>query len=373
MPAEVVTPLVPGRALRIVANGSVDSTGPDGRPGCRGGFSSEYAIAAITVRCEALVGVFLGDTLRAMPPSLDFMGATRDLVRLEPLLQQPFLVGSGFTDGGQMKQFVIPAGATRLYLSAAADPASAGSFLATVSPESAATPELPRSGVARAAGFAAATLSAGSIASLFGSQFAAESTGATSVPLPSQLGQTRVWFNLRPAPLYFVSPGQVNAQVPWELAGQTNVQVVVTRNGAASLPVIANLAPAAPGIFLIRENAGVVVNASTGRLVDRQTSVRRGEALVIYASGLGAVAASSATGVPASSTELEPTREPVAALVSTNGQASELQMLFAGSAPGFIGVNQVNAIVPLSVPPGLAALRLRTRGVDSNEVLIAIE
>jgi uncharacterized protein (TIGR03437 family) len=372
-PAQVVTPLVAGQALRIVANGSVDSGGPDGRPSCNDSLIAEYSVSRIDARCGSLVGVFLADTTRTQPPALDFRGALRNSVRLEPLIQQPFLVGSGFTDSGEMKQFVVPQGATRLYLSALSLDTSVGFYTATVSPEGATMPVISSNGVVRAAGFGAGTLTAGSIASLFGTSFSGTTVSATSVPLPRILEQTRVYFGLRSAPLYFTSAGQVNAQIPWEFSQDPTVQVTVVRNGAASLPVPVALGAASPGIFLVRENAGVVVNASTGLLVDSANGVRQGEAIVIYASGLGAVNANVQSGVPSSSTELEPTRFLVDVLLSSGGQTVMAQTLFAGSAPGFIGVNQVNAMVPRDVATGVARMKLRVAGVESNEVAVLIQ
>src|SRR5207249_1191347 len=87
----------------------------------------------------ALVGVFLGpgQPVAPRPPRLDFSGAAKDIVRIEPLLNQSFYIGSGKTSQGQTKQFVIPDGATRLLL-AAFDMAGAtndnsGSFLVNLS------------------------------------------------------------------------------------------------------------------------------------------------------------------------------------------------------------------------------------------------
>jgi uncharacterized protein (TIGR03437 family) len=372
-PAVVSTPLAGGQVLRIVATGNVEGTGPDGAEGCTDRFSAEFGIARVDTRCRALVGVFLADTARSQPPNLNYTGATRNTVRVEPLLQQPFLIGSGYTDGGEMKQFVVPAGATRFYMAAVGRSTLDGYFTATVSPVGSTTPVVERTGVLRAAGFGGGAVTAGSIASIFGSSFAAATETAGSVPLPVRIGQTRVYLNLWPAPLYFTSSGQVNAQIPWELAGETSAQLVVVRNGAASLPVPVDLAPASPGIFLIRENTGVVVNAVTGQLVDAQTAVRTGDTLVIYASGLGAVTGAAETGVPASSTELEPTRQPVEATLTVGGRSTRMTVLFAGSAPGFIGVNQVNAVVPDTGVAGVGVLKLQTRGAESNGVSIAVE
>ena len=366
-PAQAVLPLTGGQVLRIVATGTVETEGPEGRTGCTDSFTAEFSIARVDTRCRALVGVFLADTSRAQPPNLNFTGATRNTVRVEPLIQQPFLVGSGYTDGGEMKQFVVPAGATRLYFASMGSPTTAGFFTVTVSPQGGATPVLERTGVVRAAGFQGGPVAAGGIAAAFGSAFADATESAASVPLPRQIGQTRVYVNLRPAPLYFTSSGQINFQVPWEMAGETGAQIVVVRNGAASLPVPLELGAASPGIFLVSDGVGVVVNGATNQLITAAAPARTGDTLVIYASGLGPVAAETVSGEPASSTTLEPTQAPVQATLG--GVA--LQVVFAGSAPGFIGVNQVNAVIPAEARTG--RLKLSTRGVDSNEVQVVVQ
>ncbi len=115
------------------------------------------------------------------------------------------------------------------------------------------------------------------------------------------------------------------------------------------------------------------MNAANGQLVDQQTPVNVGGTLVIYASGLGPVVGDVGTGLPASSSALEPTQQAVLATLTVGGQIVQLPVAFAGSAPGFIGVNQVNVVIPDSTPAGVGTLRLQTRGVDSNEVLIAVQ
>jgi uncharacterized protein (TIGR03437 family) len=101
--------------------------------------------------------------------------------------------------------------------------------------------------------------------------------------------------------------------------------------------------------------------------------VKKLEAVVIYASGLGPVEGTVITGSPASSSVLEPAKLPVECILAAGGREYLAQVLFAGSAPGFIGVNQLNVVIPDTVPAGIARLKLRAGGVDSNEVLIAIE
>lgn len=76
-------------------------------------------LSALKAPGGSLVGVFLEDSLPSLslwPPDLDFSGGLRDLVVLQPLLQQSFYVGNGRTSAGQVKSYVVPAGATRLFL-----------------------------------------------------------------------------------------------------------------------------------------------------------------------------------------------------------------------------------------------------------------
>lgn len=91
--------------------------------------------------------------------------------------------------------------------------------------------------------------------------------------------------------MYSVSPTQINAQVPWEIAG-INVNIQIEVNGVRSKTVTANLSPAAPGVFTMAQTgsgAGVVVHASDGALVTSANPAVPGEHLIIYCTGLGPV------------------------------------------------------------------------------------
>ena len=83
--------------------------------------------------------------------------------------------------------------------------------------------------------------------------------------------------------------------------------------------------------------------------------------MVIFATGLGAVTQSG---------QLMRTNAPVTVLL--NG--SELATSFAGVAPGWIGLYQVNVTIPAGTPPGLALpLTLKVGGQQSNSVLVALQ
>jgi hypothetical protein len=95
----------------------------DGRPGVFTGKSggAENGIASTTTQISSLIGVFLDDTqpsLSPTPAGLDFSGpGGLDFLTLSPLLKQPFFIGNGLTSSSSaVQEFVIPAGATRLFL-----------------------------------------------------------------------------------------------------------------------------------------------------------------------------------------------------------------------------------------------------------------
>jgi len=121
--------LVAGSMLTFSASGSVrqESTqpfdGPDGRcesAGCSDtSYGSEHGISGGDAPVMSLVGVFLGPDqpdLSPAPEGLDFLNVGRDFTSLSPLLKQVFPIGDGLTTAGSVQQFVVPDGATRLYL-----------------------------------------------------------------------------------------------------------------------------------------------------------------------------------------------------------------------------------------------------------------
>jgi len=82
---------------------------------------AEHGIANVVAPIDSLMGVFLGPDepdLTAAPGALDFStAALRNLLTISPLLKQPFFIGDGLrNDGVTPQNFIVPAGATRLYL-----------------------------------------------------------------------------------------------------------------------------------------------------------------------------------------------------------------------------------------------------------------
>jgi uncharacterized protein (TIGR03437 family) len=325
---------------------------------------------------NALVGVFLAPTIdtRNSPATLNFSGAARDLTRVEPLLQQVFYVGNGLTSTGAARQIVVPAGATRLYLGYLDGnlTTNAGSFVVGVSTGASDSPQITSAGIVSAAGFGPAPLSGGALASIFGTNLGT-ANNATTVPLPTALGDTQVYFNTTPAPLFFVSGSQINAQIPYELRNEKRLLVTVTRGNNAGVPAPLDLTEFAPGIFTTTDGP-IISDLTAGRLVTRDQPVRRGDTIVMYATGLGPVLYDAASGTAAADDRLSSALLPIQLVLASSG-ANRVAFSpgFAGLAPGLIGVFQLNATIPADAPTGSVQLSIQSAAGRSPDVTIAIQ
>lgn len=199
----------------------------------------------------------------------------------------------------------------------------------------------------------------GALVSLYGSRLASDTAGNTTLPVATSLAGATVTVNGIPAPLFFVSPGQINFQFPFEISASSAVVTVTTAEGSTS--VLVQVAPAAPGIF-----AGSIAHAGN-RPVDAANPATPGEIITFFATGLGATTPAVATGAPAPS--VTPALASLPVTVTIGGTQSVV--LFAGLAPGFAGLCQVNLTVPFGVS-GDVPVVLSAGGRSSNTVTIAV-
>ena len=241
-------------------------------------------------------------------------------------------------------------------------------------------PALFAGGVVNGASFAPGeALSPGSIVALFGRNLAQGKNDATQLPLETTLGGATLNIGGVEAPLFFSSGGQINAQIPFELAAASRPHVVVRtgRDGsgpeAITVPETITLAAARPGIFTTNQQGtgqGAILDVQ-GRLVDTTSPAVAGEVVQVFCTGLGATEPRVTSGKPA------PAAEPLARVVvpveaQVGGQPATVH--FAGLAPGFVGLYQVNVEIPADVKPGEAVpLLLLQNGVPSNTVTIAVQ
>jgi uncharacterized protein (TIGR03437 family) len=241
------------------------------------------------------------------------------------------------------------------------------------------TPVVPAGGVGNAAGVASSTAVApGSLVSIYGSNLANDLTQSTSIPLSTSLDNASVTFNNIQAPLLFVFSGQINAQVPYELANATSASVVVTNNKVSSAPVTVQLAQAVPGIFALAGNQAVAYGNSDGAFAaatgaipganSHPAKIGDPTSLVILATGLGPVNPPIPTGgiPPAGGYSSTPTM-PTVTVGGVNAQ-----VIFSGIV-GFVGVYQINIVIQPGTPTGNAVpIQITMNGVKSNAPTIAV-
>jgi uncharacterized protein (TIGR03437 family) len=241
-------------------------------------------------------------------------------------------------------------------------------------------PQINAGGVVNDASYTAPVVP-GSIAAVFGNFFLATGSADTDLPLATSLqnlsfefGGIQGFGSIGVAPLFYVSGGQANIQVPWEVGGQAAITLVAVLNDAGSASQTVNVAAFAPAIFTTNAQGsgpGAILDSSY-RLVDSSNPATAGATtILIYCTGLGAVSANQpATGAPASSTELAPTS--TLATATIGGLPADVS--FSGLAPGFVGLYQVNALVPAGVAAGSAVpVAISIGGATSNTVTIVVQ
>jgi uncharacterized protein (TIGR03437 family) len=239
-------------------------------------------------------------------------------------------------------------------------------------------PRVNAGGVVSGASFQNA-LAGGALVSLFGSSLAGSgvSSRAERFPLPSTLQGTTVRVNNTPAPLLFVSPTQINFQMPWQAAEGPASLTVTTPSGASAARSV-TIGAVAPDIFTLNTaGQGAILLAASGEPAAPAGSLpgrgsrpaRRGEVVSIFCTGLGAVANPPQNGDPASAA----VPSPVTRLVQVRIGGVLADASFAGLAPGFVALYQVNVRIPDGVAPGNTVPLQLVTGAVSNTVTMAVE
>ncbi len=234
-------------------------------------------------------------------------------------------------------------------------------------------PAVDPGGIVNAASFTFGSLSVapGSLISIFGTQLANESAWALSLPLPISLGGVRVQMDGNDAPLLFVSPRQINAQVPLEVSGRSLATVTILLNGVTSSSAAVLLAPTAPGIFTVSQGGqgrGVVLHAADFSPVTVERPARAGEVLAVFATGLGATNPSVESGSPPSSSTPPVVRiQPLATLGGISAVVRSAVL-----APTFVGLYRIDLEVPAGLAAGPQPLVITSNSAVSNSVTVEI-
>lgn len=227
-------------------------------------------------------------------------------------------------------------------------------------------------------------LAQGAIVALFGEQLTTgEPSVASSLPLSTELGGTRVLINDQPTPVYYVSYNQINFQIPYN-APTGDVVIRVERGGQRGNPISARVVNGAAR--LLRLGIGdyaIAVNQDQSFPIPAMPNVnarpaRRGETLVFYAIGLGPTVPVTESGAASPSSPLAVAPGTWRVVFGQTGPFAvgsvETTPMFAGLTPGFVGLYQVNVTIPADAPTGTAVpVTLAGDTGLSNRVTIAIE
>ncbi|HLK50705.1 MAG TPA: hypothetical protein VKT49_21340 [Bryobacteraceae bacterium] len=237
-------------------------------------------------------------------------------------------------------------------------------------------------------------VASGGLISIFGQNFAPAGTARAVAAadlqdgaLPANLACTCVALNQHLAPMIFVSPGQINVQAPMLPAGTVSAVIIANCGAAAqaaSSPQTIPVRSAAPEFFYLTHTAGgpnpvAAINAITGAIVGPAGALpgtivapaRPGDYVSLYLTGLGLTDPAFPPGLLAN--QAAPLAQPVS--ISLNGMPLPTgALLYAGAAPGFAGLSQVNIRIPAGAPAGNLSIALSTNGTTTPpDAYLAIE
>jgi uncharacterized protein (TIGR03437 family) len=218
-------------------------------------------------------------------------------------------------------------------------------------------------------------ISPGEFIAIYGSGLSSQTTTATP-PYPGMLGNVSVSIGGLPAPVYLVSPGQINCLVPYAIdTTKSSAAIVVTNNSVASNSVSVPVSATSPGIFsddLSGTGNGAIVHLN-GMLVNPANPATRGETLSIYLTGLGALTAPVTDGAAPN----PPAADGVTAqvIVYVNGiPVTGKNLPYAGINPVYPGLYQINFVVPTTLTvSGELPIAIQTADSFTDQINLSVQ
>jgi uncharacterized protein (TIGR03437 family) len=210
----------------------------------------------------------------------------------------------------------------------------------------------------------------GGLISVYGEQMAPVNLATSEIPLPTALGESCLTVNGVSVPLLFVSSQQINGQLPFNVDG--NAQMTLHTPGGVSDNFNFSILPAAPSVFRSGmagpETGLATITRDNGELVTPTNPVHPGDTIVIWSTGLGHTSPAIDAGIPSPA---DPLAYAVIQPTVTLGGVG-LNILYAGLTPGSVGLNQINATVPSSVPQGLSIPLVISQGGSSTTLNVRV-
>ena len=211
----------------------------------------------------------------------------------------------------------------------------------------------------------------GSLISLLGANLSPVNQASSTTPLPTALGESCLTVNGVPVPMLFASSEQINAQMPYQVDG--NVTLILRTPNGVSDNFNLTILPAAPSIFRSGTNGvetqiPTIVRARNNELVTVSNPIHREDVIIVYLTGMGNTNPAVEAGFPGGA---DPIATPVIA-PSVRIGGVELSVEFAGLAPGQVGIYQINARVPRSVPTGFDLPFTVSQGGQATSVPVRV-
>lgn len=235
-------------------------------------------------------------------------------------------------------------------------------------------PTIAYGGVVNAANFQGAAMGPSTVATLFGSGLANSPASAATVPLATTLNGVRVLVDGIPAPLFYVSPTQINFQLPDSLSTTRTdpndlaymATIRVERDGVTSNILYIEIRPTVLGVMSYGDNYAVATDAA-GALIGPSNPAIAGSPVVVYFVGSAPLQERVPAGQAAPSDRL------IRITGATATVAGQVQPnTFIGLTPGGVGLYQANVFINGNIAPGDQPFVLTVNGVASNTVKIPV-
>jgi uncharacterized protein (TIGR03437 family) len=223
-----------------------------------------------------------------------------------------------------------------------------------------------------------APLSPGTVVQVHGTGLSGAGVSTGIAPLPTTFNNTYALVGPTKAPLYSLSSGQIDMQIPVEATANQQIPIVLSVNNALTLPITLNVVAAAPGVLSaddgptppsVQNGAHIIAQHSTdGSLVTSANPAKPGDYLVMYLVGMGATQPSVASGTE---TPLAPLSYVVEQPTVTIGSQTS-PVLFAGLTPSFVGLYQIDFQVPTNASSGELEVDVTQNGIAANPTLLPV-
>ncbi|MBZ5603117.1 MAG: hypothetical protein LAO79_12515 [Acidobacteriia bacterium] len=243
----------------------------------------------------------------------------------------------------------------------------------TVQADFATVPFIPPAGIQSVTGPTPdGSVAPGSIISIYGQNLAPAMQVGPSNPLAQTLGGVTVTIGDFLLPLVFVSPDQISAQVPWELADGT-FALVVHNAGLPDVPGSVTISRDAPGVFTqVNDQQLPLILAlhADGTVVNFQSPASLGEQITIYGTGFGPFDKLQVDGFPTAAIDNQSLVDPVA----VNTDTASLKPDWTGAAAGMVGVNILKLTITNDMPASSNVnITVQVNGKSSSQVVLPVQ